>query len=88
MAQPGSSASLKPPGVVSVLTGTGYGTHVQTAVVDRLGLTDTGPEWDPARAGEYAAGHTGLLDGDDVRQTIAVRAALLNLLILKGEPRG
>jgi len=55
---------------IETVTGTGYGPHVQAAVVDRLGLADTGPEWDPARAGEFAAGHTGLLDGDDVRQTV------------------
>ena len=52
------------------VTGTGYNAHVQAAVVDRLGLADTGPEWDPARAEEYAAGHTGLLDGEDERATI------------------
>jgi D-alanyl-D-alanine carboxypeptidase len=53
--------------VIEAVTGTGYGAHVQAAVIDPLGLTDTGPEWDPARAADYAAGHTGLLDGDDVR---------------------
>jgi CubicO group peptidase (beta-lactamase class C family) len=56
--------------VIEAVTGTGYGAHVQTAVIDRLGLADTGPEWDPARADEYAAGHTGLLDGEDTRLTI------------------
>jgi D-alanyl-D-alanine carboxypeptidase len=56
--------------VVEAVTGTGYAAHVQAAVVDRLELADTGPEWDPARAGQYAAGHTGLLDGDDGRETI------------------
>jgi D-alanyl-D-alanine carboxypeptidase len=55
---------------IEAVTGTGYAAHVQTAVVDRLGLADTGPEWDPARAAEYAAGHTGLLDGEDERTTI------------------
>src|SRR3954451_12308399 len=55
---------------IEAVTGTGYDAHVQAAVVDRLGLADTGPEWDPARAGEYAAGHTGLLDGQDERATI------------------
>jgi len=55
---------------IEAVTGTGYGAHVQAAVVDRLGLSDTGPELDPARAGEYAAGHTGLLDGEDARLTI------------------
>jgi D-alanyl-D-alanine carboxypeptidase len=55
---------------IEAVTGTGYGAHVQAAVIDRLGLRDTGPEWDPSRAAEYAAGHTGLLDGDDERTTI------------------
>jgi len=52
---------------IEAVTGAGYAEHVQQAVVDRLGLADTGPEWDARRAGEYAAGHTGLLDGEDVR---------------------
>jgi D-alanyl-D-alanine carboxypeptidase len=55
---------------IEAVTGTGYAAHVQQAVVDRLGLADTGPEWDPRRAGEYAAGHSGLLDGEDERLTI------------------
>jgi CubicO group peptidase (beta-lactamase class C family) len=55
---------------IEAVTGTGYDAHVQSAVVDRLGLPDTSPEWDPARAGDYAAGHTGLLDGEDVRLTV------------------
>jgi len=55
---------------IGAVTGAGYAAHVQAAVVDRLGLADTGPEWDPARAGEFAAGHTGLLDGEDARLTI------------------
>jgi CubicO group peptidase (beta-lactamase class C family) len=55
---------------IEAVTGTGYAAHVQAAVIDRLGLPDTRPEWDAARAGEYAAGHTGLLDGEDERLTI------------------
>jgi CubicO group peptidase (beta-lactamase class C family) len=55
---------------IEAVTGTGYAAHVQAAVIDRLGLADTRPEWDPARAEEYAAGHTGLLDGEDERLTI------------------
>jgi D-alanyl-D-alanine carboxypeptidase len=56
--------------VIEAVTGTSYAAHVQTAVVDPLGLADTGPEWEAGRAGEYAAGHTGLLDGEDARLTI------------------
>jgi CubicO group peptidase (beta-lactamase class C family) len=55
---------------IETVTGVGYAEHVQREVVDRLGLADTGPEWDGARAGEYASGHTGLLDGEDVRLPI------------------
>jgi CubicO group peptidase (beta-lactamase class C family) len=55
---------------IEAVTGTGYGAHVQAEVIDRLGLADTSPEWDPARAGDYAAGHTGLLDGEDERLTV------------------
>jgi CubicO group peptidase (beta-lactamase class C family) len=56
--------------VIEAVTGTSRDAHVRAAVVDRLGLADTGPEWDATRAGNYAAGHTGLLDGEDTRLTI------------------
>ncbi len=55
---------------IEAVTGTSYTDHVQRAVVDPLGLADTAAEWDPRRAGEYAAGHTGLLDGEDARLRI------------------
>ncbi|WP_222193891.1 serine hydrolase domain-containing protein [Modestobacter italicus] len=55
---------------IEAVTGVGYGEHVRRAVVEPLGLTDTGPEWDPARAEEFAAGHTALLDGEGTRLTI------------------
>jgi D-alanyl-D-alanine carboxypeptidase len=55
---------------IESVTGTGYNEHLQAAVIDRLGLADTGPEWERDRAGDYAAGHTGLLDGEDVRLPI------------------
>lgn len=56
--------------VIESASGSTYGDYVATAIVDRLGLTHTGAEWDPQRAGEYAGGHTGLLDGSDVREVI------------------
>ncbi|MGY1857329.1 serine hydrolase domain-containing protein [Modestobacter sp. SYSU DS0290] len=56
--------------VIEAVTGTGYAEHVQRAVVEPLGLADTGPEWDPARAEEYAAGHTALLEGETTRLRI------------------
>ncbi|MGY1749506.1 serine hydrolase domain-containing protein [Modestobacter sp. SYSU DS0511] len=56
--------------VIEAVTGAGYAEHVQRAVVEPLGLADTGPEWDPARAAEYAAGHTALLEGEPARLRI------------------
>ncbi|WP_235477672.1 MULTISPECIES: serine hydrolase [unclassified Frigoribacterium] len=45
--------------VVAAASGRSYGEFVTESIVDRLGLTHTGPEWDDARADEYAAGHSG-----------------------------
>ncbi|WP_116453011.1 serine hydrolase domain-containing protein [Blastococcus litoris] len=56
---------------VEAVTGTSYADHLRRAVVEPLGLRRTGPDHDPARAGEYAAGHTGLLLGATTRETIA-----------------
>ncbi len=56
--------------VVEAASGLPYNTYVSREIVERLGLTDTGPEYDPARASDYAAGHSALLDGDDTRDVI------------------
>ncbi|MFI7066824.1 serine hydrolase domain-containing protein [Kribbella sp. NPDC050124] len=56
--------------VVESASGSSYGDYVAANIVDRLGLINTGADWDSERAGEYAAGHTGLLEGDDVREVI------------------
>ncbi|GAB2606653.1 serine hydrolase domain-containing protein [Kribbella endophytica] len=56
--------------VIESAGGTSYGEYVGENIVKRLGLESTGAEWDPRRAGEYAAGHTGLIDGADARETI------------------
>lgn len=56
--------------VIESVTGLPYAEHLRAAVVEPLGLTRTGAEYDPARAAEYAAGHTGLLDADDRRERI------------------
>lgn len=56
--------------VIEAVAGTGYVEHLRSAVVEPLGLTRTGAEYDPARAEEYAAGHTALLDADDRRERI------------------
>lgn len=45
--------------IVAAASGQSYNDYVATEIVARLGLTNTGPELDPARAGEYAAGYTG-----------------------------
>ncbi|MGW7686231.1 serine hydrolase domain-containing protein [Kribbella sp. NPDC054772] len=56
--------------VIESASGSTYGEYVGTQIVQRLGLKNTGAEWDPQRADEYAGGHTGLLDGHDVREVI------------------
>ncbi|MFF0342246.1 serine hydrolase domain-containing protein [Kribbella sp. NPDC004875] len=56
--------------VIESASGSTYGEYVATEIVQRLGLKNTGAEWDPRRADEYAGGHTGLLDGHDVREVI------------------
>jgi D-alanyl-D-alanine carboxypeptidase len=55
---------------VESATGTPYAEHLRTAVLGPLELARTGADHDPARAGEYAAGHTGLLLGATSRRTI------------------
>jgi CubicO group peptidase (beta-lactamase class C family) len=47
-----------------------YNDYVSSHIVEKLGLTDTGPEYDASRASQYAAGHTGLLDGAEPREAI------------------
>lgn len=46
--------------VVEQASGRPYNDYVRTEIVDRLGLADTGPEYDPERAGDYATGYTAL----------------------------
>ncbi|RBY76196.1 serine hydrolase [Blastococcus sp. TF02-09] len=58
---------------VESVTGTPFAEHVRTAVLDPLGLTRTGADHDPARADEYAAGHTGLLPGEQTRLVLGHR---------------
>ena len=50
--------------VIEAVTGEAYATVVGREVVDRLGLERTGPELDPARATEYAAGYSALAYAD------------------------
>ena len=51
--------------VIEAVSGSTYADHVTDHVVRPLGLVRTGPELDPERLGEYAAGHTALAYGDD-----------------------
>lgn len=55
---------------IEAVTGSPYADHLRTSVLEPLGLTRTGAEYDPGRAGEYAAGHSGLLLGEATRVTI------------------
>jgi CubicO group peptidase (beta-lactamase class C family) len=46
--------------IIAAATDRSYNDYVREHVVDRLGLADTGPEYDPARATEYATGYSAL----------------------------
>ncbi len=50
--------------VIEAVTGTPYNTHVKDVIVDKLGLTDLGPELDPSRSAEYAVGYSSLSYAD------------------------
>jgi CubicO group peptidase (beta-lactamase class C family) len=50
--------------VVEAAAGTSYNAYVQTAIVDKLGLSNLGPELDPDRLSEYAAGYSALSYAD------------------------
>ncbi|GAA3081738.1 CubicO group peptidase (beta-lactamase class C family) [Kribbella aluminosa] len=50
--------------VVEAVSGMSYNAFVQTSIVDKLGLSDLGPELDPARLAEYAAGYSALVYAD------------------------
>ncbi|MEU8222241.1 serine hydrolase domain-containing protein [Kribbella sp. NPDC048915] len=50
--------------VIEAAGGTPYNAYVQTAIVDKLGLSGLGPELDPARLTEYAAGYSALTYAD------------------------
>lgn len=56
--------------VVEAVTGEPFAAHLRAAVLDPLGMADTGAEYDPALADRYAAGHTALLDAADQRERI------------------
>jgi CubicO group peptidase (beta-lactamase class C family) len=51
--------------VIEAATGQSYADAVRAGVLEPLGLRDTGPELDPARASELATGYSALAYGDD-----------------------
>lgn len=50
--------------VVAEASGQSYAQYVDQHIVRQLQLTDTGPELDPARAGQYATGYSALSYAD------------------------
>ncbi|WP_439690405.1 serine hydrolase [Curtobacterium sp. SP.BCp] len=48
--------------VVQAASGQSYGEFVRSSIVEPLGLTGTGPDWDPTRADEFVVGYSGLHD--------------------------
>ncbi len=50
--------------IVEAASGRPYNTYVREEIVDRLGLHDTAPEYEPARAADYATGYTALAYAD------------------------
>ncbi len=46
--------------IVGRAAGTTYNDYTKTAIVEKLGLRNTGPELDEMRLAEYAGGHSGL----------------------------
>jgi CubicO group peptidase (beta-lactamase class C family) len=50
--------------VIESVSGSTFAELVRQRITDRLGLRDFGPEYDPARAAEFAAGHSSLAYAD------------------------
>ncbi len=55
--------------IIGKAAGSTYHAYATTAIIEKLGLRNTGPELDEARLSDYAAGHSGLLSRTD-RQVI------------------
>jgi CubicO group peptidase (beta-lactamase class C family) len=55
--------------IIGKAAGSSYNEYVTTAIVEKLGLGNTGPELVDARLSEYAGGHSGLTSWDK-RQVI------------------
>lgn len=56
--------------VIEAASGSSYAAYVDAAIIQPLGVRDLGPEYDPARADEFAAGHTGALQAGAARRRI------------------
>ncbi|RIK44405.1 MAG: serine hydrolase [Chloroflexi bacterium] len=46
--------------IIGKAAGSSFNEYAKTAIVEKLGLRNTGPELDDARLAEYAGGHSGL----------------------------
>ncbi|QBR73504.1 serine hydrolase domain-containing protein [Microbacterium sediminis] len=56
--------------IIEAVTGESYDAATRRLIVEPLGLSDTGSEYDPARAADYAAGHTARLAAGQPRAVI------------------
>lgn len=45
--------------VVAAVSGQSYNDFVRSSITEPLGLRNTGPDWDPARADEFVVGYSG-----------------------------
>jgi CubicO group peptidase (beta-lactamase class C family) len=50
--------------IIEQASGASYGQYVQEHIVDALGLRDTGPEYEPSRAHDYASGYSAFAYAD------------------------
>jgi CubicO group peptidase (beta-lactamase class C family) len=46
--------------IITAAAGQPYATYIREHIIDALSLSNTGPEYEPSRAAEYATGYTGL----------------------------
>jgi CubicO group peptidase (beta-lactamase class C family) len=46
--------------VIAAVTGQSYGDFVRESIIEPLGLTNTGPDWDESRSDEFVVGYSGL----------------------------
>ena len=58
--------------VIEAAGGLTFGGYVAARIAEPLGLTRAGADWDPARAGDFATGHTGLATSADGVSRLAI----------------